>query len=103
VVGGVCLRRGCNGQMHSTFSERSLHLQLKYLECLFDANHASEQLERKSRYGSKKEMLMALSKQDRLVCDELCTSARKVLDGCAYNWIAPSFWSRMFGEVCAKQ
>jgi DNA polymerase alpha subunit A len=103
VVGGVCLRRGCNGQMHSKFNERSLHTQLKYLECLFDRHHACEQLERKNLYGTKSDLLKSIPKADQAVYDELHQNARKFVEGSAFNWISPSFWQSMFGDIRAKQ
>ena len=103
VVGGVCLRRGCNGQMNPVYGEKELQTQLKYLECLFDANHVCEQLERRNIHGTKKDLLQSISTSDKAFCVELTDNAQKVLGECAFNWVAPSFWQSMFGGINAKQ
>ena len=103
VVGGVCLQRGCNGQMHAKYSERRLHLQLKYLDCLFDINRCCDQLEKKNLYGSKADLLKSILKPEREVFKELHRNMRKVLDECSFNWIDPSFWQTMFGNIGTKQ
>jgi DNA polymerase alpha subunit A len=103
VVGGVCLRRGCNGQMHPTMSDRQMQAQLKYFECLFDVDHVCEQIERKKTHGTKKELLQSIAKWDKAVYAELTENARSLLGQCSYNWIAPSFWQSMFGGGGIKQ
>jgi DNA polymerase alpha subunit A len=103
VVGGVCLRRGCNGQMHPTMSDRQMQAQLKYFECLFDVDHVCEQIERKKTHGTKKELFQSMSKWDKAVYAELTENARNLLGQCSYNWIAPSFWQSMFGGIGIKQ
>lgn len=103
VNGGVCLNRGCNGRMNSTFKERTLQTQLKYLECLFDADHVCQQLASKEVYGTKAELEKYISKNDREISRELYRIAKENVDECAYNWISPSFWQSMFGAIRAKQ
>ena len=102
VVGGVCLRRGCNGQMRSLVDERSLHTQLKYLECLFDRKHACKQFERRGIFGSEIELEKSIPRYDQAVYDEICNMARKAVDSSAFNWISPNFWTSMFGQIGMK-
>jgi DNA polymerase alpha subunit A len=103
VNGGVCLNRGCNGRMASMVKERSLQTQLKYFECLFDADHVCQQLEGKGTYGSKHDLEKYISKADRVVAGELRRIAKENVEECAYNWIVPSFWQSMFGAISSKQ
>jgi DNA polymerase alpha subunit A len=103
VNGGVCLNRGCNGRMTSMVKERSLQTQLKYFECLFDADHVCQQLEGKGTYGSKHDLEKYISKADRVIAGELRRIAKENVDECAYNWIVPSFWQSMFGAISSKQ
>jgi DNA polymerase alpha subunit A len=98
VNGGVCLQRGCNGHMQPVDTERDVHTHLKYLESLFDVEHASEQLEQKKIYGRKADLLKGISKHDRATFKELQLCAKKNLGACAYNWISTSFWSQLFLE-----
>jgi DNA polymerase alpha subunit A len=102
VAGGVCLRRGCNGRMLSVESERDVHTHLKYLETLFDADHACDQLEKKKQFGRKTDVANMISKHDKTTFDELHLSAGKALEASAFNWISPSFWKGLF-NVGAKQ
>ncbi len=103
VNGGVCLNRGCNGRMISTFKERTLQTQLKYLECLFDVGHVCQQLATKKIYGNEEELKKFVSKNDKAIARELHKFAKESVDECAYNWISPSFWQSMFGAIRAKQ
>lgn len=105
VAGNICLQRGCTGKMHPTFSERSLHTQLKYLDSLFDISHACDQLEqKKSTLMTKPEMLKMVSKYDKESMGELHEHANKYLKGSAFNWIGPSFFQSLFGNsVAVKQ
>mmetsp|Transcript_35255 Transcript_35255/g.85471 ORF Transcript_35255/g.85471 Transcript_35255/m.85471 type:complete len:1221 (-) Transcript_35255:2967-6629(-) len=103
VCGGVCLNRGCNGRMNPLVDERSVQNQLKYLECAFSTDHICRQLENKGTFGSKQELEKYISKQDRIMANELHRIAKENVDECAYNWIAPSFWQSMFGPIAAKK
>lgn len=102
VCGGVCLRRGCSGKMVAVDSERDVHTHLKYLETLFDVDHACEQLEAKKTHGRKAELLKTISKHDRATFGELHEMAKKTLESNAFNWIPPSFWKGLF-NVASKQ
>ena len=92
VCSGVCLSRGCTGHPHSVNTERELHTHIKYLNSLFDVQHASEKCEAKKIYGRKTDILKSISKQDCAVFDELHRCAAESLESCAYNWINLSIW-----------
>mmetsp|Transcript_16123 Transcript_16123/g.25102 ORF Transcript_16123/g.25102 Transcript_16123/m.25102 type:complete len:1003 (+) Transcript_16123:2-3010(+) len=96
VAGNVCLQRGCNGKMHPVFNEKAMHTQLKYLDSLFDADHACEQLEQK-KLGKKSELLKNVAKNDKVVFEELNEHATKYMRSSAYNWIGTSLWKTLFG------
>jgi len=99
VAGTVCLVRGCTGKVHPVVTERMLHNQLKYLDTLFDASHACEQLEKKGeQYGAKNELMKSIAKHDKIAMEELHQMADKYLNGNAFNWIAPSLWTSLFGS-----
>ena len=107
VNGGVCLSRGCNGQMRPLVGERILQKQLKYLECLFDKNHVSQQLMDSLRsFGgsnwSEKDVKL-LMKNDEAMSGQLHVVAKEHLNDCGYNWISPSFWNTMFAGLACKQ
>jgi DNA polymerase alpha subunit A len=88
VAGSICLRRGCHGKMIALDGERDVHTHLKYLERLFDIEHAREQLKKKS--FSKDDL--AISKLDESTFKELHAVAKHHLDSNAYNFIKPIFW-----------
>lgn len=95
VHGGICLRRGCNGRMHSVCTERKIHTHLKYLDSLFDVNHACEQ---NKAMGTKKELVknqICCPKQGKTTFDELHQRSKSLLSSTAYNWVSPSFWQSM--------
>jgi DNA polymerase alpha subunit A len=102
VVGAVCLNRGCTGRMLPVDTERDVHTHLKYLDTLFDVNHASDKLEEKKVHGRKPELLKGISKQDRAAFAELHDFTSKQLEANAFNWITPSFWKGLF-NVGVKQ
>jgi DNA polymerase alpha subunit A len=99
VVGGVCLRRGCNGKMCSVFSERSVYTHLKYMESLFNIDHASTQWNKKKK---KQDDSYALVKNDETIFKELHKVAMRGLESNGFNWISPAFWNGMF-SIAAKQ
>lgn len=103
VNGGVCLRRGCNGRMVPLHGERALQTQLKYFECLFDKDHIYEKLASDEIHRTKADLDKYILEDDRVISQELCTVAKHILDDCAYNWVAPSFWQSMFGSLQSKQ
>jgi DNA polymerase alpha subunit A len=96
VAGGCCLARGCHGRMLPVDSEREVHTHLKYLESLFNVEHACEQLEKKKVFGARKDLLRGISKHDRSTYKDLHRSAVKYLEASAFNWISPSFWNGLF-------
>ena len=98
VQGGVCLRRGCNGRMHSICTERAVYTQLKYLETLFDINHASEQ---NKSYGKPKDVLKLVSADGKKIFPQLHQRSKTYLSSSAFNWISSSFWQ--FATVQAQQ
>lgn len=96
VAGAVCLRRGCHGRMVSVDTERDVHTHLKYLETLFDVDHACGQIDEKQHnFQRKADIAKTLSKHDRSTFDELHRISKKFLDRDAYNWITPSFWKNL--------
>jgi len=98
VTGGGCLARGCNGRMTSAVTERSLQLQLKYFECLFDVDHTTKQLvESKWSLGSNQnELISMIATFDKRLAEELCNISKKTMSECGYNWILSSFWRQVF-------
>jgi DNA polymerase alpha subunit A len=89
--------------MHPVITERMLHTQLKYIDTLFDVNHACEQLERKdASLGSKNELVKSIAKHDKVALQELHQMSDKYMRGNAFNWIAPSLWSSIFGSSLAS-
>lgn len=92
VHGGICLRRGCNGRMHSICTEKAIHTQLKYLETLFNIDHAFEQ--NKTR-GTPKDLLKNISADGKKAFPELHQRSKNYLNSSAFNFISPSFW-----QVC---
>jgi len=105
VNGGVCLARGCNGRMRNMVSEHSIQTQLKYFECLFDVDHITKQLvDNKQNFGSnQKELASMIARTDKSMADELCKVSKENMAECSYNWIAPSFWTQVFGGIQTKQ
>ena len=101
VHGGVCLRRGCTGRMQSVCTERSIHTALKYLDSLFDVDHACEQ---HKAMGRKQDLLKTYPKQGKVTFDELHKRSKSFLSLSAFNWISPSFWQSMIvGASQAQQ
>ncbi|CAB9498953.1 DNA polymerase alpha catalytic subunit (Fragment) [Seminavis robusta] len=92
VHGGICLRRGCNGRMKSVCTERAVHTQLKYLETLFDIEHACEQ---KKTFGKARDLQKNLSREGKVVFEELHKRSQQYLSVSAFNWVSPSFWQSM--------
>jgi len=92
VHGGICLRRGCTGKMRSICTERTIHTHLKYLDSLFDIDHACEQ---NKIVGSKKDLLKAFPKQGQIAFKELHERSKTYLCASAFNWVSPSFWQSM--------
>jgi DNA polymerase alpha subunit A len=97
VAGNCCLRRGCHGQLRPVDSELELQTHLKYLETLFDYDHAIGQ--RKGADTSSLQMTNA----DRSTFRELHQMALRYLDSCAFNWIAPSFWKGLLGSNASRR
>jgi DNA polymerase alpha subunit A len=98
---GKCLRLGCRyGTMTSVCAERVIYTQLKYLETLFDIDHACEQ---KKALGRKKELQENISKESKLVFQELHKRSKSYLSASAFNWISPSFWQSMVVGTQALQ
>jgi DNA polymerase alpha subunit A len=95
VHGGVCLRRGCNGKMLSICTEKVIHTHLKYLETLFDREHAARQLEEKKKMGRKEDLLKDLPPQGRKTFDELHLRSKHYLSMTSFNFISPGFWKSM--------
>ena len=102
-AGTVCLGRGCTGKVHAKCSERSLHNQLKYLDSLFDLNHACDQLVQKKFPTPKNELMKSVSKHDKANFEELHETANKYMRGSAFNWIEASLWQSLFGGAPGKQ
>ena len=103
VAGGVCLRRGCNGHMSATVTERTIHTHLKYLESLFDVEHTSEQLAKNEVFGVKKDIMKSLSKFDTKAFELLHGVSKARLERNAFNWIPKDFWTQMFDIGKPKQ
>jgi hypothetical protein len=79
-------------------SELDLRTHLKYLETLFDYDHAMGQLDAKHTNGTIDEMkTLQLTKADRATFRELHQIAKNHLDRCAFNWIGPAFWKGLLG------
>jgi len=85
--------------VHPVFTERMLHNQLKYIDTLFDVSHACDQLEKDEQHGSKNELMKSIAKHDKVAMEELHQMADKYLNGNAFNWIAPTLWSSLFGSA----
>jgi DNA polymerase alpha subunit A len=96
VAGAVCLRKGCSGRMVAMETERDIHTHLKYLESLFNIDHNCEQLVKKKVFGTKKDILMNVSKHDLMTFGELRKTALKYLGTNSYNFISPTFWKGIF-------
>ena len=97
--GGACLRRGCSGRAYAVNNERDMHRHHKYLETLFNIDHACEQqlVNKKSKlYTKKDECLDVLSKFDVMTYKELHNVAQRELHKNAYNFISPGFWNGLF-------
>jgi DNA polymerase alpha subunit A len=101
VCGGVCLRRGCSGRMFAVDSERDIHRHHKYLETLFNVDHACEQFVQTKCY-TKIECMENLNAHDVTTFKELHSVAKKELYKNAYNFISPAFWNGFF-PIEAKQ
>ena len=104
--GGVCLRRGCSGRVYAVNNERDMHRHHKYLETLFNFDHACEQqlVNKKSKlYTKKDEFTDVLSKFDVLTYQELHTVAQRELQKNAYNFIRPGFWNSLFPPISTPQ
>lgn len=99
VNGAVCLNRGCNGTMTPLVHERSLQTQLKYLECLFDVDHVTEQLvdNNLSLGSNQKDLLSMMAEHDKVIANELHRFAKDNIEDCSYNWVPSPFW-QIFGE-----
>ena len=92
VHGGVCLRRGCNGRMHSICTERTIHTHLKYLETLFDVDRTCKQLEKKNNLKNLKKRF---SDPGIKAFSELHARSKKFVGSSSFNWISSSFWQAM--------
>jgi DNA polymerase alpha subunit A len=105
VNGGVCLNRGCNGRMSSMVTERAIQTQLKYFECLWNVDHVTKQLadDKMNNFGTQQDLEKMISKTDKRIAMELYKIAKKNVEECSYNWIAPSFWQSVFGAIRSKQ
>lgn len=97
VAGTVCLQKGCNGRVHPKVTERAMHNQLKYLDSLFDVDHACDQLVQQKHPTPKNELLKSVSKYEMATMEELHETANKFMRGSAFNWIESSMWSALFG------
>jgi DNA polymerase alpha subunit A len=105
VNGCVCLNRGCNGRMSPIVSERAIQTQLKYFECMWNIDHVTKQLadDKTNDFGTQQNLEKMISKTDKRIAMELHKIAKKNVEECAYNWIAPSFWQSVFGGIRSKQ
>ena len=107
--GGVCLRRGCSGRVYATNDERTVHRHHKYLETLFNVDHACEQqlVNKKSKlYTSKDAIMTNLTNYDVSTFHALHNAAQRELHKNAYNFISPGFWNGLFPvatQVATKQ
>jgi DNA polymerase alpha subunit A len=88
VAGSVCLRRGCSGKMVPLVGERDVYTQLKYLERLFDVDHAREQQRKKAVRKDD----VVISTHDQSTLNELHEVAKHYLEANAYNFVKPVFW-----------
>jgi DNA polymerase alpha subunit A len=95
VSGRRCLRLGCHGQMQPVDRERDTFTHFKYLETLFDLNHACDQLEKKNTFGRKVDLLKTVSNQDKALFSALHSYAKGFLNENDFNWITPSCWSKL--------
>jgi len=99
VLGNTCLLRGCTGTLHSKHTEKSVHANMKYLDTLFDIDHACEQLEKFHKYNgsSTKDLVKSVvSPLDKVVIEYLHSITQDRLKLNAYNWVDPSFWQGLF-------
>jgi DNA polymerase alpha subunit A len=92
VCGGICLRRSCSGRMLPVYTEREIYTHHKYLETLFNIDHACEQLD-KSKSFTKDSCLGNLTDYDIVTFNELHNVAKNELHKNAYNFISPTFWN----------
>jgi DNA polymerase alpha subunit A len=98
VHGGICLRRGCNGKMHSLCTERTVHTHLKYLETLFDIKHACQQLKKNNSVkleGTERDWEGRIPTQRQTTFNELHDRSKKFIGSSSFNWISPTFWQAM--------
>lgn len=94
VLGGVCLRKGCNGRMYTVVTERSVHNHLKYLERLFHEGHCADKV-LKLLGDEKIDVPGEIPKGEREAFKELHVKAQAHLDACAFNWITTEFWQKL--------
>eukprot|EP00743_Colponemidia_sp_Colp-15_P005940 GILK01006386.1.p1 GENE.GILK01006386.1~~GILK01006386.1.p1 ORF type:complete len:1470 (-),score=342.66 GILK01006386.1:187-3951(-) len=90
--GSRCLMPGCRGKMRPKFGERSLHLQLQYLQSLFDVAKVEHKLalENKRREKDNIAPIMApvLSEEDKRSFASIKESVTQLLSRSAYNFIS---------------
>lgn len=100
VYEGCCLKPGCNGRMKNVYSESALQTQLKYLDSLFDINHACKQLKKAPQTASltEKEVMKTLMKEDKEAFQLLHGFSSHSLNKSGYNWVRGNFFQALFGR-----
>jgi hypothetical protein len=56
-----------------------------------------------NNFGTQQDLEKMISKTDKRIAMELYKIAKKNVEECSYNWIAPSFWQSVFGAIRSKQ
>ena len=97
VCEGCCLKAGCNGRMKLVYSESALQTQLKYLDSLFDIEHACKQLSKSKATVTEKEVLKNLRKDDKSAFKLLHGFTSDSLNKSGYNWVTNQFFQTLFG------
>lgn len=98
VCEGCCLKAGCNGRMKLVYSESALQTQLKYLDSLFDIDHACKQLSKTKATVTEKEVLKNLRKDDKKAFKLLHGFTSDSLNKSGYNWVTNQFFQTLFGR-----
>ena len=99
VCEGCCLKAGCNGRMKLVFSESALQTQLKYLDSLFDIEHACKQLSKSKTSVTEKEVQNNLRKDDKNAFKLLHGFTSESLNKSGYNWVTNQFFQTLFGGI----
>ena len=84
--------------MKLVYSESALQTQLKYLDSLFDIEHACKQLSKTKATVTEKEVLKNLRKDDKKAFKLLHGFTSDSLNKSGYNWVTNQFFQTLFGR-----